>query len=118
MTGLFCRSGIYNTAPLFEYFTDFLKSRGNKFHRKFVMSAVDVESGVYRTFDETKPEEAVKGALSSSAMPFVFNNQKLSDGRIMMDGGSVWNTNIISAIHKCNDMGFDDSKIIIDIITC
>ena len=35
-----------------------------------------------------------------------------------MDGGTIYNINIESAIRQCTDMGYDESKIIIDALFC
>ena len=35
-----------------------------------------------------------------------------------MDGGTVWNTNLISAVDKCMELVGDKSKIIVDIAIC
>lgn len=35
-----------------------------------------------------------------------------------MDGGTVWNTNLVSAVDRCMELVDDSSKIIIDIILC
>jgi hypothetical protein len=35
-----------------------------------------------------------------------------------MDGGTVWNTNLVSAVQRCREVVDDDSKIIVDIIEC
>lgn len=36
-----------------------------------------------------------------------------------MDGGTVYNTNLVSAINRCKEVvGDDESKIILDIIVC
>jgi hypothetical protein len=35
-----------------------------------------------------------------------------------MDGGTVWNTNLVSAVDKCKEMGHEDKDIILDIILC
>jgi len=38
---------------------------------------------------------------------------------VLMDGCSVWDINVISAVQQCNDMGVTDpSKIIIDVSIC
>jgi hypothetical protein len=33
-----------------------------------------------------------------------------------MDGGTVWNTNIVTAADKCRELVDDDSQIIMDIV--
>ena len=35
-----------------------------------------------------------------------------------MDGGTVYNTNLVSAVERCREVVDDESKIIIDIIVC
>jgi len=36
-----------------------------------------------------------------------------------MDGGTVWNTNLASAIQRCEEIvGDDHSKITLDVIVC
>jgi len=35
-----------------------------------------------------------------------------------MDGGTVWNTNIVSAIERCMEIVDDKSKIVVDIALC
>lgn len=35
-----------------------------------------------------------------------------------MDGGTVWNVNIPSAINQCLDMGYAEEDIIMDVIIC
>jgi hypothetical protein len=37
---------------------------------------------------------------------------------ICMDGGSVWNTNMVSAIERCREEVDDDSQITLDIVLC
>jgi hypothetical protein len=36
-----------------------------------------------------------------------------------MDGGTVYNTNLVSAVQRCKEVvGDDESKIILDIVVC
>jgi hypothetical protein len=35
-----------------------------------------------------------------------------------MDGGTVWNTNLVSARNRCRELVDDDSKITMDILVC
>jgi hypothetical protein len=35
-----------------------------------------------------------------------------------MDGGTVYNTNLVSAIQRCREQVDDDSEITMDIINC
>lgn len=35
-----------------------------------------------------------------------------------MDGGTVWNTNLVSAVERCRETADDDSDITVDILVC
>jgi len=35
-----------------------------------------------------------------------------------MDGGTVWNTNLVSAVERCREIVDDDSQITLDVIVC
>jgi len=50
-------------------------------------------------------------------MPVIFPPKKY-DGHIFIDGGSTWNSNIVTAIDRCREIVDDDSKITIDIVIC
>ena len=86
--------------------------------RKIAIACVDAVSGAYVTFDEST-KQPVKAIVSSASIPFVFPHQVWPEtGVVCMDGGSVWNTNIVSAIKRCREIVDDDSKIILDIVIC
>jgi len=36
----------------------------------------------------------------------------------MMDGGTVWNTNLASAVDRCREIVDKDENIIVDVIIC
>lgn len=117
ITGLRKHSGVLNTAPLGEYLRDFMEEHDWTFKRRMMVSAVDVNSGAYRVYSE-RTDDPVKAVLSSSAIPFVFPNQEWPTHYFAMDGGSVWNLNLVSAVQRCREIVDDDSKITIDIIVC
>ena len=56
-------------------------------------------------------------AMASGSIPTVFPNQHYK-GMNLMDGGTIWDVNIDSAVNICLDMGFDQKDIIIDVLTC
>lgn len=55
--------------------------------------------------------------IASASVPFVFPHRHIGD-RIFMDGGTTWNTNLISAIERCLEVVDHPSKITLDIIIC
>jgi hypothetical protein len=92
---------------------------GGQVRRKIAVSAVDVESGEYVTYTEknTLPEDLPVRFVASSSVPFVFPNQHI-EGRILMDGGTVWNANLESAVERCREIVDRDEDIIMDVIIC
>lgn len=82
-----------------------------------MVSCVDIIQGNYITFNETVIDP-VKAITSSASIPFVFPHQVWSEDLVCMDGGTVWNTNLASAVQRCHEIVDDDSQITMDIIIC
>jgi predicted acylesterase/phospholipase RssA len=116
--GLFVESGVFNNQPLLDLVTGVLQKAG-KIYKRMVVGAVDASSGNYVTFDEkSAPLEGIPvRVVSSASIPFVFPH-RIIDNMTLMDGGTVWNLNLISAIDKCREIVDDDSQIVIDVISC
>jgi len=95
--GLVSHSGIYNTEPLYNFIKKFIADHGGKIHRKIAVSGVDVNTGNYHVWDETEADIS-KAIVSSASIPFIFPSQKWSDGMVVMDGGTVYNTNLVTAV--------------------
>jgi predicted acylesterase/phospholipase RssA len=120
--GIFFQSGAVDDSPL----STFLTKLGSPLlppKRKYVVSSGDVNSGAYVRFTEanyTSKEMLVKEVVSSSSIPFVFPNQKWpgTDHPVMMDGGTMYNVNLVSAVQRCRENVDQDSKITIDIAVC
>ena len=53
--------------------------------------------------------------MSSASIPVVFPPQHFQ-GHVLMDGGTVWNINVDSAVLQCQALGFADEDIIIDTV--
>jgi hypothetical protein len=48
-------------------------------------------------------------------VPFIFPYVEFED-KVLIDGGSVWNLDIVSAVERCRELVDDDSKIFVDVI--
>ena len=83
------------------------------------MGAVNVGTGVFTEFNQTNTDfsEAPDASVASASIPGVFPPHEWN-GNYFMDGGTVMNINILSAVTQCNDMGYDDKDIIIDTFIC
>lgn len=116
--GLLAKSGIYNTKPLYKFIKNYFKEMGGKLHRKLVVSAADVNSGSYILWDETASNVPL-AVVSSASIPFIFPHQYWDNGVIAMDGGTIYGTNLVSAVNRCKEIvGDDESRIVMDIVVC
>jgi len=90
-----------------------------KIQRHLLVAADDSETGDYLVFDSDKVpiSEMPRRVVSSASIPLVFPNQQF-EGRVLMDGGTVYNTNLVSAVDKCLELVDSPSKIIMDIVIC
>ena len=72
-----------------------------KIEKRISLGAVNVDTGEFTVFDQknTYFTDLVQAAVSSSSIPGVFPPHVWHDGRgTFMDGGTVYNTNVNSAI--------------------
>ena len=109
---------VLDSSPAVNTLTEIVNEIG-EIKRNFVVSAVDANSGVYVpwTNENTTIETLPQAVMSSASIPFVFPPQHM-DGYVLMDGGSVWNINIPTAINYCLDQGFTEEDIILDVAIC
>lgn len=92
---------------------------GGEIKRHFAVSAVDVNTGEYFVMNDKNTEfkDLAQSSMSSSSIPVVFPPQHLK-GHILMDGGTVWNDNLDSAVQQCMEIVDDYSDVIVDIAIC
>ena len=85
--------------------------------RHVIASAVDVETGSYfpMDFDDLTPDEYPTAIVASSSFPVAFPYTEFR-GHKLMDGGTTWNSNMMSAILKCHSLGYKESDIVLDVI--
>mmetsp|Transcript_1538 Transcript_1538/g.2713 ORF Transcript_1538/g.2713 Transcript_1538/m.2713 type:complete len:338 (-) Transcript_1538:193-1206(-) len=118
ITGLNKHSGIFDSQPLSDFLTKIFEEFEWKIKRKIVVSCVDVNSGSYVVFNE-KTTDIVNAVVSSASIPFIFPNVQFNASSVVcMDGGTVWNTNLVSAVERCREQVDDDSQITLDIVLC
>ena len=90
------------------------------FKRNATVAAVNVETGEYTLFTNKNTkwgDDWAMAAIASGSVPGVLQPAKIN-GSYYMDGGTVWNVNIGSAIEGCLEIVDDISKINIDIVFC
>ena len=117
VTGILFESGVFDDTPLSNFLASVFEQFSYEIKRRIVVSCADVVSGNYITFNETT-NDPVKAIVSSASIPFVFPHQVWSEEVVCMDGGTVWNTNLASAIHRCEEIVDDHSQITMDVIIC
>ena len=75
-------------------------------HRKLIVGAVDLQSGLFLNIDadDLEEDERAIAVLASASVPGVFPATKLRD-YTLIDGSTGWNLNMIGAIEKCHELG-------------
>ena len=58
-----------------------------------------------------------QAAFASGSIPAVFPPQHFR-GYVLMDGGTVWDVNVQSAVNQCLEIVDDESDIIVDVLVC
>lgn len=117
LTGLVEESGVFDDNPAMDFLKSIFEQFSYKIERKVALSCVDVVTGAYHVFNETTSDPP-KAVLSSASIPFIFPHQVWPDNVVCMDGGTVWNTNLASAIQRCEEQVDDHSEITLDVIIC
>lgn len=99
-----------------ESLTKIFEARPPK--RKLNVGASNAGTSKYEVFDEKTPLKDLPVAVASSAsIPVVFATQHLY-GKTLYDGGAIWNTNLVSAVDRCREDGFEDEQIVLDVVIC
>lgn len=96
---LLFENSLLDTSPALVTLRDIMSSR-DSFAKKVTISAADVNTGDFVEFnqDNTSYYDMAQAALASSSIPGVFPPQHFKD-HLLMDGGTVWDVNISSAIN-------------------
>lgn len=115
VAGLLFHSGLYDTAPEFKL----LKQQATKpAQRKLSMGTVEINSGLYRIYNETYTlTQQQQAAMCSSAIPALFKNQDFNGG-VYCDGGLFNGFDAVEAIERCLEGGSAQSEIYLDIFSC
>jgi len=95
--GLTDKSGVFDISPAYNLVDNVIKQLGSV-KRKFGVSTVDVNTGTYIVWNETMArDQQYRAFMSSALIPGVFESAKWGN-YVLMDGGTVWNTNLVTAV--------------------
>jgi len=87
--------------------------------RAFTLAAVDENNGDYVTWTElnTSFADLPQSCASSGSIPGAFFPQKMK-GHVLVDGGTMWDVNVDSAVNYCLDQGYTQEQVVIDMLIC
>lgn len=116
LAGLTTKPGIFDDTPLWSFLNETVKrTNATKIYRKLVVSSASVKTGAYHAFNESVGLENLATIIKASAsIPGVFPPTPY-EGDLFMDGGTEWNTNIVTAINRCLET-VSQSQIVLDVI--
>lgn len=113
VTDFMHESGVLDDSPLFKFMYD-IGEPLLPFKRKYMLTAANVNTGAVVKFTEqnfTDKNTEVREALSSSSVPFIFPNQNWEsqlENTVLMDGGTIFNLNLVGAVHRCREQVQND----------
>lgn len=116
---IFFKSSIFDNSPLVEFLHEQIGARSIEKKFSVVITNADTGKGEHVDFNAsaTIPDDAIPTIVASSSIPFAFP-PLYKDDNFYIDGGCVWNLDILGAIRRCKEIVEDDEDIIIDIILC
>ena len=120
-TGTVFKTGIYDNEPLREFIKDKVFEKEVFRETKYGICNLDkanFEVHSYETGD-TVDMKHISSVMASSAIPAFFPPEvDETEGHFLIDGGSIWNIDLPSAINACRDLGYEEEQIVVDIILC
>jgi len=119
ITGLCCKTGLYNTAPERSFLTNIfgggpLSGPGT---RVLSIGATELNRGLLQTWNETvQPNVLVNALMASSAIPGAFEMIRgvRDPSKYYSDGGTKMGVDVFNTVVRCRDLGYADEDIIVD----
>lgn len=117
---VFTEPSILNDAPVVPTMQGILAPFASTgIQRAFTVGSVDANTGDYLTFTHLNTDFAdlAQACVCSASIPGMFIPQHYK-GHVMMDGGTMWDINIDSAVNYCLEQGFTEDQVVIDALNC
>ena len=111
---LLTRPSLFDTTPLRNLVT---KLFTKPIARKIVVGTTSLNTGAFKTYNETVGMNLIEVVMSSAAVPTVFPHQKF-DNDVYVDGGCVINQDVFSAINRCYEQTGNQADIVVDLVFC
>lgn len=109
-SGFLVMGGIVDNSPLLN-FMQHVMARFDDFQKMVTLTSTEVNTGTYTEFNQTNLafNDLPEAAFSSASIPFIFPQHIWKGKGVFMDGGTVYNINLESAIHQCLTVVDDES---------
>lgn len=112
--GAFYKGGLYDNTPWNEYLQKTLKGRGAT--KMITLGAVNVASGEYVDLTDLMTTQKLEQAVFAATALNIFFPPVNEFGQDWFDGSGVWPLEVIGPITRCEQMGYKDSDIIVDVL--
>lgn len=113
----FFESGLFTTSPAFNFLNNILKDY-NGLKREYTIGAVKIKNGEFVTFRNNQLKtnsDLTTTAMCSAAFPVVFPFVHFQN-EYYTDGGVKYGTDVPSAVHICEEKGFEHKDMILDVV--
>jgi len=117
--GMVFENSIFDTSNGFTFLNKTI-NKYNGLKRDVIFGTTNVETSEYETYtnkDLLTSDDIANALLSSAAIPVAFPFGTLKNNSYM-DGGVSYSVDVFSGVNKCEDKGFEQKDIIVDIVLC
>lgn len=85
--------------------------------RNITVGSTDLNTGHFRTFNESLGADIVEAVMCSAAPPLYFPPQSFQD-TYWADSDCILNLDVFGAVERCMDVVGDESLVVVDMIFC
>jgi predicted acylesterase/phospholipase RssA len=112
--GAFFKGGLYDNSPWEDYLKRTLDGRDTT--KMITLGAVDVISGEYKDLSDIRGDVLLQDAVFAATAVNVFFPPVHKFETDWFDGSGVWPIEVIGPIKRCEQMGYKEKDIVVDIL--
>jgi len=115
--GLLFESGIFDSSPERELIANATKQTTGHITRKVSYGTTDMDEGKFYSANDIMTDNTIsQWAMCSSAIPLIFPYQ-ICNNKIYSDGQTLISLDVFSPIELCQELGYSDENIIVDVLS-
>ena len=105
---------LWDTSPMEDTIRGVMNQNPG-YKKRITIGTAEVNTGEFLEWDQdnTTYYDMARVSVASAAVPIFFPPVE-HEGHLLMDGGTIWDINLSSAINQCHQMGASNEEITVD----